>query len=173
MNLIVRIVLAIAVSIAWLYGLLAFVSERGPDPRANWEQARDMVGRTAAPLFPKAVEVRVIAGQPIRFLHIPTIDGGALTGPEVVLLRRSVFYAPPRHAFFLCCIPHHSFVFYGPGRRPLGVLEVCFQCLCGSVYPSEVPGSPKRSVDWDEEALKAIVLAHHLPLKDEMPSRRQ
>lgn len=126
---------------------------------ARWESLRDAT-KAPAPLFPEAVEVRVFGTTDLS--HRFAKDGGALSAQEIALLRKSVYYAPPPPSIALCCIPRHAFRFYRAGHRFLGALEICFQCGCAHIYPSENHNRLLRWIGWDEKALGRIVEAHHL-----------
>ena len=75
-------------------------------------------------------------------------DGGAkLSEAQVERLKGAIRSSEERVPGAFCYLPHHGFVFYDKEGKPMGHIELCFQC--GNVASSP-KGLPERQWDWDE-----------------------
>lgn len=89
-------------------------------------------------------------------------DGGWLSGQEMASLRTSVRFGKPPDDIAACFVPRHAFLFYDASDRYLGFLTVCFECGGAEVNPFKAAGPDRSWVYWNYDAVKRIVLTHHL-----------
>lgn len=88
-------------------------------------------------------------------------DGGAkLSDEQIERLKGALRSSEERKPGAFCYMPHHGFVFYDKESKPMGHIELCFQC--GNVASSP-KGLPKTEWDWKEirkllEELKVPIL---------------
>lgn len=134
------------------------------------ERMREVSEVRAVSLFPEASEVRMFvnrdvvsfddAGEPSNGTYPE--HGILLTEVEAATLRAAVRDVPPPDAIAACCVPRHAFVFYDASGARLGVLDVCFECICANIRDGARLDRPRdvRWLEWDEAAIAAIVTAH-------------
>ena len=90
-------------------------------------------------------------------------DGGAkLTDAQVERLKAALRSRKERVPGAFCYMPHHGFVFFGREGKPMGHIELCFQC--GNVASSP-PGLPERQ--WDCDAIRKLLEELEIPILEE------
>jgi hypothetical protein len=88
-------------------------------------------------------------------------EGAALSDEQIIRLKKALISAEPRAAGAFCYMPHHGFVFYSASGRPLGHIELCFQCHNVDSSPK---GLPEKEWNWEE--IRKILEELKLPILD-------
>ena len=90
-------------------------------------------------------------------------DGGAkLSDEQVERLQDALRSKQERIPGALCYLPHHGFVFFDADGKPMGHIELCFQC-------GNVDSSPKGPPDneWNWEEISKILGELKIPILEE------
>ena len=97
-------------------------------------------------------------------LHAGIINkGGAkLSDEQVERLKEAIRSSKERVPGAFCYMPHHGFVFFNKQGRPMGHIELCFQC--GNV-DSSPRGLPER--EWDWKAIRKLLEELKIPILKE------
>jgi hypothetical protein len=121
--------------------------------------------RTAARLFPDAVEVRAFAwSYGPNDIEQVVPEGVVLTAADIAELRTAIYWTTAPEAIVGCCIPRHEFKFYDAARQELGSVEVCFECHCANIS-GEAASNPEHPwLDWNEGPVARILRRHKLPI---------
>jgi hypothetical protein len=170
--------LMVAIAVA----LLAACGERAPQSTphiaessapftAPERRTQDPDARSPVELFPEAAQVRLAFIKAPSMNSVETFPTGGMVGvpltrAEIAKLRASVTSGAQTQPAAACCIPRHRFLFLSSEGTTLGALDVCFECYCARVYDGvALERRPLEYVYWDEPAIRAIVLAHGVPLE--------
>jgi len=88
-------------------------------------------------------------------------DGGAkLDEKQIDRLKEAIRSSKERVPGVFCYMPHHAFVFFDKNGKPMGHIELCFQC--GNV-DSSPRGLPDKEWNWKE--IKSILIELKIPFK--------
>ncbi|BCX49075.1 conserved hypothetical protein [Haloferula helveola] len=95
---------------------------------------------------------------------IINVGGAKLSDDQVERLKAALRSSRERQPGALCYMPHHGFVFFDKAGKPMGHIELCFQC--GNV-DSSPKGLPDR--EWDWKAIRKLLGELKVPILGKSP----